>query len=353
MRKSSLWLHVLTLMESNPRRLGNVLPIMCKRHGKTTCIGYSDDWEKTDGGCMNPCGATLRCSHPCPLQCHPYPHESVQCAEECPKTLPCGHGCTKKCGETCLCPCEEFSKIKQAELMNGTNVAADSRQSGQGTLEPQFNGQHHPAHGSTPYLPPQDPTTGKAKWQVRPVSGWGPSDEVTNSTEQRSMRTGYRTSISPEKQGQSRKEWRDYAKGGFVVDDERLQKIDAPITRPLPSSMYGAQGNSKASPVKGEAVKVMPNGRLRVMQVYQPGLTRKEGSQDGRQISLPTQHLRGGGTPSPLIPQPKPSPRKPVEDRRVRLPAEMKAGRPPVAKINNKASVMDELKDLDSFFRAS
>ena len=343
-------------MESKPRRLGNVLPIMCKRHGTTTCMVYAEDWEKTDGGCMNPCDGILRCGHPCHLQCHPYSHEIVQCAEECPKTLACGHGCSNKCGEICICPCEEFSRIKQAELMSELNVADGSGQLGQDTRATNFNGQNNSTHGSASYSPQQAYNPSNAKWRVHPVRGWGPADETTNLTDQRSMRTGYHTpqetmkssSMSPQKQGQLLGVWRDYAKGGFAADDERLHLMAAPETLALYPSESGAKGKTKTSPIKEEAVKVMPNGRVRVLQLYQPGQDPKQGPPD---ISI--SNIKAGGPPTPSISQHEPSPRKVLEDRRVRSPAETIPGSSRLTKPKKGGSAVDELKALDSFFRGS
>ncbi|OCT50332.1 Helicase required for RNAi-mediated heterochromatin assembly 1 [Cladophialophora carrionii] len=57
MRNSFLWQNVITLMDSKPRRRGEELPVMCKRHNITTLMSYPEDWEKTDGGCAQPlCG---------------------------------------------------------------------------------------------------------------------------------------------------------------------------------------------------------------------------------------------------------------------------------------------------------
>ncbi|KIW89661.1 uncharacterized protein Z519_09817 [Cladophialophora bantiana CBS 173.52] len=47
---SNLWHTVLTLLEESPRRRGDVLPIQCKRHRRTTLMKYPADWENNEGG---------------------------------------------------------------------------------------------------------------------------------------------------------------------------------------------------------------------------------------------------------------------------------------------------------------
>lgn len=282
MRNSPLWFTVLGLMNENPRRRGDVLPVMCKRHNRTTLMRYTEDWEKTDGGCGVPCESILECGHPCHLQCHPYSHEVVQCLKECGKTMACGHGCSGKCGETCLCSCEEFTKIKQAELTKGTSGAwADKNEDIRG---PNLDGQNLPAYGSASCLPEQDFTIDKEKWQVRPSLDWGPADEATASTDPRSAKTGYRTGgawnpnpkdtiranrLSPANQGQRQKGWQEYAQGGVVADDERIHMTPTPVRTPLPNSAYKTQSISQGPSIIKETV--MANGRTMYVEENQPG----------------------------------------------------------------------------------
>ncbi|KAJ9603966.1 hypothetical protein H2200_011488 [Cladophialophora chaetospira] len=361
MRNSPLWFTVLSLMESNPRRRGDVLPIMCKRHSRTTLMRYSEDWSKTDGGCMNPCGTTLQCGHPCPLQCHPYSHDVVQCALKCGKTLLCGHGCSNKCSETCLCSCEEFAKLKHAELV------MEPRHMSQDIQEAQFNGQHLPNCGSASYLPQQDTIPDEGQWQVRPALDWGPSGEETASTDRRSTRTGYRVggvwnpvpdmtvrahSLSPAKQGQRRRQWQDFAQGGFVADDERLQLMARPAGRPSSDSGYGEQNYFQGSSIITEAVQVLADGRNRVVQAYQPGRARLQGTQKDGIISDWTPKIRGGGSPQSSMPERKLSPKK-VTD--IRVTQQSTGGWPIPSNTGNanENSALNDLKDLDDFFRTS
>ncbi|KIW27697.1 hypothetical protein, variant [Cladophialophora immunda] len=122
MNGSDLWNTVLTMLEANPKRRGDVLPIQCKRHGRTTLMKYPVDWENNEGGCMQPCETILRCGHHCPHLCHQDSHDDVQCTHDCYKTLRCGHECSGLCSQICFCTCEAFTKFNQAEAMAGEPV---------------------------------------------------------------------------------------------------------------------------------------------------------------------------------------------------------------------------------------
>jgi hypothetical protein len=146
------------------------------------------------------------------------------------------------------------------------------------------NGQEPPTHGSTSYLPQQDSTLDRGNWQLRPASVPGLLDKYLtdqqalriehgiggtwNPTLQRAIHT---TSLTPENQVQLQRGWKDFAEGGFIADDERLENLVAPSMPPSLRNGRGSGGNFQMPPVTRKAVKVLSNGRTSVLQEYQPG----------------------------------------------------------------------------------
>ncbi|KAJ9645734.1 hypothetical protein H2199_002774 [Coniosporium tulheliwenetii] len=77
---SQTWVSVIEIMAGKKkpfptlgpkRRLGFHLPLECTQHGRKTFIKEPNDWANIDGGCEMKCKTTLKCGHPCPLNCHP------------------------------------------------------------------------------------------------------------------------------------------------------------------------------------------------------------------------------------------------------------------------------------------
>lgn len=292
-RGSSLWYNIVTRMSTSPKRLEQVLPIRCKNHGRTVLMRYPEEWENTEGGCMEKCDTTLSCGHPCPLLCHPYSHENVPCPISCQKTLPCGHGCPNKCSDPCVCTCERFAKLKREE------AASDWRQEWQpsdrlaanGELFPDnrgpqdFNGQRIPFPGRSSCLPRQHcsqsnvnpmfhtmhslPATSPHNASLRSdYRGGGP----WSSTPAETMRTNL---LSPEQQRESREGWTNFASGGVAADDERRGLLGQ--SRTSTNIRREPQGNFNASPVKRETVTVLRDGRSRFKHQYQPEASRSVG----------------------------------------------------------------------------
>ncbi|MCJ1404379.1 hypothetical protein MMC11_007604 [Xylographa trunciseda] len=54
-RSSPLWNKVLRVMEEEPRRIGQALPITCTNHHEKTLIKYPSEWEYVNGGCGTRC----------------------------------------------------------------------------------------------------------------------------------------------------------------------------------------------------------------------------------------------------------------------------------------------------------
>ncbi|KAK5170579.1 uncharacterized protein LTR77_005167 [Saxophila tyrrhenica] len=85
-------------------RLDAHLPVCCTNHDQITLLKDPGDWTNIDGGCEQKCSGTLPCGHDCPLACHPFSHEQVNCPETCGKPLTCcGRPCKAQCQDACVC----------------------------------------------------------------------------------------------------------------------------------------------------------------------------------------------------------------------------------------------------------
>ncbi|KIW76317.1 hypothetical protein Z517_11063 [Fonsecaea pedrosoi CBS 271.37] len=316
MNGSDLWHTVLTLLEANPRRLGGVLPIQCQPHGRTTLVRYPGDWENNGGGCMLPCDMTLPCGHCCPSLCHQHPLDGVQCTLDCRETLMCGHRCGGRCSQICFCPCDEFTKFRQAEATTSETVGSLPAQ----TVERDHKDKEVP--GATVFdqtlarLPPQDipleartglgpphiSTLGyriDASLPTRPEppkvdgqrgTGWSSASQKNDQSD----------SLSPVKQSELRKGWKDFAKGGFVADDERLNLLTSQSspgqqrsellwvdTPPSTRAHYGPQRSSQIIPNQEEAAMAISDGRTGFLQELQA----ESGAHEN--ASLPAEILGG------------------------------------------------------------
>lgn len=130
-RGSTLWTNVINIMQASPRRIYHQLPIRCQKHQTTVLVEYPEYFHHTEGGCEMPCGERLMgCNHLCPLPCHPYSHDHVQCVADCQRDLPCGHGCNKKCSEKCFCCCKDFADLMRIELENAVKSFQISKETG-------------------------------------------------------------------------------------------------------------------------------------------------------------------------------------------------------------------------------
>ncbi|OAP65664.1 hypothetical protein AYL99_01636 [Fonsecaea erecta] len=98
-----------------------------------------------------------------------------------------------------------------------------------------------------------------------------------------SQKTLESNSLSPQKQGELRKGWKDFAEGGFFADDERLNllKSQTPPRKhrsgllgvepaSYPRSHWEHQANSQVLPLKEEAVVAINNGRTRYLHEFHP-----------------------------------------------------------------------------------
>lgn len=341
MRGSPLWYNLVTLVKSSPKRLGTVLPIQCKNHGTTVLMQYPEDWEGTEGGCSEPCSVRLECGHACPLLCHPYPHDALQCPEDCKHTLRCGHGCENKCSQPCHCTCDDFARMRREEDLrarSSTNAGVSPEPAWverQGFLSPN-NGQHAPPHSSATYLQPQhllerdreydDP---KAKFAANPTDMQRQPHSLSRSNRDYPRTESLRNPeianphhLLPETQSERCQEWKEFAGGGVVADDDRKATVehvsrkleyggssrDVPGARPsLPERVTVgplSMGAADVSASKGETVTTMGDGRSRFMHNYRPVASLQQENSPANNANsdsnyrfeqqTPALHLRGG-----------------------------------------------------------
>ncbi|KAF2716380.1 P-loop containing nucleoside triphosphate hydrolase protein [Polychaeton citri CBS 116435] len=128
---SKTWTKVIGIMRGDifssetpfvkPCRLDESFPVYCDDHDKTSYIKTPEDWDKINGGCERLCGEMLPCGHKCPIKCHPFGHELVNCQMPCARQLPCDHQCEGRCGEPCRC--EKCARSRKA--LRSTNLSQE------------------------------------------------------------------------------------------------------------------------------------------------------------------------------------------------------------------------------------
>lgn len=111
--ESDTWSNVVQIMSGKRKpfypkgtrkhRLGFNLPLTCARHNQLTLVDDPEELGKLHGGCDLKCQGILPCGHRCPLFCHPYDHDQVNCGHNCNRILDCGHTCAGMCGDPCQC----------------------------------------------------------------------------------------------------------------------------------------------------------------------------------------------------------------------------------------------------------
>ncbi|KIM42882.1 hypothetical protein M413DRAFT_26853 [Hebeloma cylindrosporum] len=98
-------------------------PVRCEQHpGRKALLSSEVQFEQIcpDGGCAEPCGATLVCGlHKCPSKCHQlYDHSKMKCEEIVKMMCPKGHDQSKKCFNPVLPSCKKCdreAKIAEAK----------------------------------------------------------------------------------------------------------------------------------------------------------------------------------------------------------------------------------------------
>ncbi|KAJ9507979.1 hypothetical protein QJQ45_021314 [Haematococcus lacustris] len=133
----SHWGRVLTAMEE-AGQIHTGLPAVCQRHQRPILPVLDSPaaflQRSPDGGCCEPCSATLPCGHLCQLRCHAGGHEHIKCKVQVTTFCPAGHAQIQLCSErdvachTCVelrrVEDEEASKLKKLEAIAAQQQSA-------------------------------------------------------------------------------------------------------------------------------------------------------------------------------------------------------------------------------------
>ncbi|RMZ83573.1 hypothetical protein DV738_g1120, partial [Chaetothyriales sp. CBS 135597] len=239
-----LWNQVIQKMHA-ARRMADKLPLFCQKHNKTIVLQYVDTWDQIDGGCDEKCGATLECEHACPLNCHPYGHDKVECKENCEAFSRAQVEAENN--EATEASVLEMSSMRRSlpatdarypmatsawnrgppgDLQQPPSNGRRSENAAWGSGSGPGNQNFHPSGSSTEHLPLQNRahqrtdgyfgarTTGNQRFMAR-SQGFG---DRLNET------TAGRMRLRPEEDAAQRLAWDSYANGGAQRDDAQREQ---------------------------------------------------------------------------------------------------------------------------------
>ncbi|GFH25752.1 NFX1-type zinc finger-containing protein 1 [Haematococcus lacustris] len=127
----SHWGRVLTAM-GEAGQIHTGLPAVCQRHQRPILPVLDSPaaflQRSPDGGCCEPCSATLPCGHPCKLRCHVSSHDTIKCKVQVTTFCPAGHLHTRLCFEPdAACPtCVELRRMEDEEEAKLKKLEADA-----------------------------------------------------------------------------------------------------------------------------------------------------------------------------------------------------------------------------------
>ncbi|KAJ9507652.1 hypothetical protein QJQ45_019168 [Haematococcus lacustris] len=116
----SHWGRVLTAM-GEEGQIHTGLPAVCQRHQRPILPVLDSPaaflQRSPDGGCCEPCSATLPCGHPCELHCHAGGHEHMKCKVQVTTFCPAGHAQIQLCSERDMAchTCVELRRVGDEE----------------------------------------------------------------------------------------------------------------------------------------------------------------------------------------------------------------------------------------------
>ncbi|KAH0846063.1 Helicase required for RNAi-mediated heterochromatin assembly 1 [Fonsecaea pedrosoi] len=262
MNGSDLWHTVLTLLEANPRRLGvsainthltasNARSTVARR--SCVAIGVVADVLKyVFALVMNlPSSGKLK-------------QRRVRLLDRCRGKL-----------------LKEATKIRRYRLQRSLDIPLEART---GVGPPHISTLGYRIDASLPTRPEPPKVDGQRG------TGWSSASRKNNQSD----------SLSPVKQSELRKGWKDFAKGGFVADDERLNLLTSQSspgqqrsellwvdTPPSTRAHYGPQRSSQIIPNQEEAAMAISDGRTGFLQELQAESAAHENA------SLPAEILGG------------------------------------------------------------
>lgn len=270
--KDPLWDQVLTIMASNPNRVGDRFPIECIKHNRKSEIKYPRDWNGRFG-CNLKCGESLECGHKCPLTCHSFPHQIVICKAECKRTLICGHFCKRECSMECSCQseCADFTRLSEYPDMAIQNSLSGSYNT---SKDPNIDDRPVPMEVRSNNRIEKDPAISLVADIPSRIIPPTRSSQVTASASGSATSDPFRRA-SPEKQLQSRTNWKAFARGGVQNDDllrdkgamEQKQKLMEQSMDLLGLNNEPPEtpktGKENIGAVERESQKALKNGRVR------------------------------------------------------------------------------------------
>ncbi|KAL6759014.1 AAA domain-containing protein [Haematococcus lacustris] len=127
----SHWGRVLTAM-GEEGQIHTGLPAVCQRHQRPILPVLDSPaaflQRSPDGGCCEPCSATLPCGHPCELHCHAGGHEHMKCKVQVTTFCPAGHAQIQLCSERDMAchTCVELRRVGDEEAAKLKKLEADA-----------------------------------------------------------------------------------------------------------------------------------------------------------------------------------------------------------------------------------
>jgi hypothetical protein len=106
--RSQLWTRLLGFLQQRGE-IFEGLPIKCQQHAvvcqpaKVNTPELLRQWCANGAGCGRQCDSLLSCGHVCPLKCHPWEHESIQCEQPVREICPAGlHRVERACSSEAM-----------------------------------------------------------------------------------------------------------------------------------------------------------------------------------------------------------------------------------------------------------
>ena len=234
---SKLWLQIIKILSTEPKRIGAFLPIACTNHGQRLNIHRASDWLQLNGGCASVCQARLTCGHACPSTCHPFPHAHIQCRKPCRKRMPgCNHPCLEECHvQQCRCQCRKSVAIPPVPFQCLTDDPFVRSQAGPSSQAPKDNS-YGAAFPHLTNIASRSASNSAAEWKAwknwkpapakqtrKQAATLRPSPAATPRIASQSIVVGAPSHGHQHEQSAPLQAWGDFAAGGHMQADERIQ----------------------------------------------------------------------------------------------------------------------------------
>ncbi|KAF2669715.1 P-loop containing nucleoside triphosphate hydrolase protein [Microthyrium microscopicum] len=134
---SQVWTPLLNILKAGGH-IYDGLPVKCERHPESRNLIQNEkefDIHCPDGGCVEPCGAILKCgAHKCPRKCHQLvDHSKMKCQHWIKDTCPIGHKLSWQCFQSRISICRrcEDERRKREERERINNLLESDREAKQ------------------------------------------------------------------------------------------------------------------------------------------------------------------------------------------------------------------------------